>query len=149
MQGALVVPSEDYSHRPPCIGGLAGEGRPPGTDKKAKKNMKPNMRIESESELTGQPTSPAAQDLTAFRKLITAKAKGTLHPQEVLAAVYRHIQSGFPVSRATAAGGMSFMVVTDLNKFAVIVSLADEAESPDVDLLDSWVCNFGCRSCGG
>jgi hypothetical protein len=79
---------------------------------------------------------------------ITAKARGVLHPQEVLAAIYRHTQSASLVSTVAAASGIEMRIVTEPTTTTTLVSLADETNASDAGLVEAWLCNYGCRSCG-
>jgi hypothetical protein len=78
--------------------------------------------------------------------LITQRAKGVLHPQEVLAALYRHSFEVSAFSTLAAASGVQVQITTA--ESATIVSIVGETDFSSAGGVDSWVCGHGCRTCG-
>ena len=97
--------------------------------------------------------------------LITAKARGLLHPHEVLAALYRHghrnwekeiiapnetaIGANLPVLSAHfSSRGEAFRIITNAERDLTIVFLVEEADFSEAGSVDAWICGLACPHCG-
>jgi hypothetical protein len=114
-------------------------------------------------------SSQSAPSISLGQTFITAKAKHALHPQEVLASLYRHASGDWgrcsmeesaqnqialakrmPISSIyTISSGATFRVSTDGDRSATIVSLCHETDLSEAGLVDAWVFRSGCPTCGG
>ena len=101
--------------------------------------------------------------------LITVKAKESLHPQEVLSALWQHAHepggkcvnpedaenaTGLRedrrlVSNHVGSGGQAFRIATECERNLTTVFLRGETDLSHAGLLEDWVCNLGCPNCGG
>ena len=93
-------------------------------------------------------TSNSRDPFPLGQTLITAKAKAVLHPQEVLSALYCHARGESLASRHPTRCGLAFHIVTDQANRMTTVSLSGETDFSDAGLIESWVCGYGCRTCG-
>ena len=99
--------------------------------------------------------------------LITARARETLHPQEVLSALWQHAHQPWSENKTgDAAGqaclgqdcrlvsnhsnscGQAFRIATEGENLTTVF-LHDETDLTHVGLVEDWVCNLGCPNCGG
>ena len=84
--GLSVVPSEDYSHAPPCFAVFLREGRQTETEPQSskKKTMKTNTNHKSESGLKNRPEPLSTANLRQI-DFIRRKANRSLDTQKLLA----------------------------------------------------------------
>ncbi len=99
--------------------------------------------------------------------LITVKARGLLHPQDVLAALYRHghgnwedcpkeiiapetaLQEKLPVLSAHFnSRGQAFRIITNAARSLTTVFLAEETDLSEAGDINAWICGLGCPHCG-
>ena len=100
--------------------------------------------------------------------LITERAKETLHPQEVLSALWRHAHEPWGkcfdpdnekgaisfreerrlVSNHSGSHGQAFRIATEGEGSLTTVFLLGETELSHAGLVDAWVCNLACPNCG-
>ena len=103
------------------------------------------------------------------RTIITSRAKHTLTQQEVLAALWRHARENWDasfdpeatqgpapskedrrlVSDHSGSRGQAFKIATGTLARVTTVFLASETADADAGLLEAWLCNPGCPTCGG
>jgi hypothetical protein len=100
--------------------------------------------------------------------LITARARETLHPQEVLSALWQHAHEQWGdcfdaddarkpglredlrlVSNHVSSHGKAFQIATESERDLTTVLLRDETDLSHAGLVEDWVCNLGCPNCGG
>ena len=87
--------------------------------------------------------------------LVTSRAKQTLHPQEVLSALWRHAHEPWGdedrrlVSNYVSSRGQAFQIATQREQNHTTVYLYEETDLSHAGLVEDWVCNLGCPNCGG
>jgi hypothetical protein len=99
--------------------------------------------------------------------LITVRARETLNAQEVLAALWRHAHEPWGkcfdpengsreipfledrrlLSNHSSSRGEGFRIATEGER-GTIVFLSTETDLSNVGLVDAWVLNLACPSCG-
>jgi hypothetical protein len=98
--------------------------------------------------------------------LITVRARETLHPQEVLSALWRHAHEPWGkcfdpnnetdanplreerrlLSNHFSSRGQAFRIATE--EAGTFVFLSEETDLSHTGLVDAWICNLACPNCG-